>query len=469
MQGNGDARHVRHLSHDSPDLAPLTDADRDVMRASIREFYRVAGAGVPAIVFVPSPTALDAFLRRRRRMRHAGPAAVRDWRQRRRPLRLLLALAVAAIGLLCGLLLVQGWQAFEESADRWTDARTAAATVIWPLAALVTGAVLCSFVGRPGVERRWGDGAVSDRWHSPDDLTHAEPSRVAGVPDGSARPIVWRLAGAAGGPGKTRHVDAGAALDARWTGDADASQARWPDALRISQRYRPGQRLLVPFATARGGAQTVLPFWTTVARVGWAVAEGLVVPSDRLRHELAVRTATDKAFAWAGFRYVAIVVEPPVSMRAEAVPDGSLRLHADREAALVWADGERQYFLHGVRVPEQLLLGNWSAGDIHREPDSAVRRAAIERMGWRAYVEQARLHPVARQPDPGNPDAELMLYDIPEGTARLLVMRNGSPDRSGGMREFAELVPRWLGDPVQAAAWQYGCSADEYRRMQRRT
>jgi hypothetical protein len=48
-------------------------------------------------------------------------------------------------------------------------------------------------------------------------------------------------------------------------------------------------------------------------------------------------------------------------------------------------------------------------------------------------------------------------------------MTNGSPDRTGEIRRYAETVPASIHDPVAAAAWQYECPVDVYRALQRRT
>ncbi|MCP9955552.1 hypothetical protein [Actinomadura madurae] len=48
-------------------------------------------------------------------------------------------------------------------------------------------------------------------------------------------------------------------------------------------------------------------------------------------------------------------------------------------------------------------------------------------------------------------------------------MTNGSLERDGTRREFAELVPGWIRDPVRAAAWQIGLTAHQYRETVRRT
>ena len=101
-----------------------------------------------------------------------------------------------------------------------------------------------------------------------------------------------------------------------------------------------------------------------------------------------------------------------------------------------------------------------------------VRRIAIERMGWQQYVARAGLTLVAETADPGNPNAVLRLYDLPAehfDGVRLLVMRNGSPDRSGTDRYYGEAVPGHLDDPIAAVAWQYGVTPQEYLALQRRT
>jgi hypothetical protein len=90
-------------------------------------------------------------------------------------------------------------------------------------------------------------------------------------------------------------------------------------------------------------------------------------------------------------------------------------------------------------------------------------------LGWETYIRRADLRPVATAPDPGNDGAVLRLFDIPGANARVLVMRNGSPDRSGALRLYAEVVPSTIDDPVAAAAWQYGCPVEAYRQLQRRT
>jgi hypothetical protein len=174
---------------------------------------------------------------------------------------------------------------------------------------------------------------------------------------------------------------------------------------------------------------------------------------------------------WAHPSFV-MISEPPVETHLEELPDGGPRLHRSDGPALRWLDGEQAAFWHGVEVPLDLITTGWSVERIHAEHNSEVQRGAIERIGWPAYLDQAGLQLVARCPDPGNAPHHLALYEDPRGRigdSRILVMTNGSPDRDGAVLRYAEPVPASIGDPVEAAAWQYDIPADVYRTMARRT
>jgi len=62
--------------------------------------------------------------------------------------------------------------------------------------------------------------------------------------------------------------------------------------------------------------------------------------------------------------------------------------------------------LHGTLVPEWVLSGP-TADLIRAEPNIEVRRSAIGRLGWDAYIRDAGMTLVASGPDPGHQDGEL--------------------------------------------------------------
>jgi hypothetical protein len=197
----------------------------------------------------------------------------------------------------------------------------------------------------------------------------------------------------------------------------------------------------------------------------------LHLPGDLWQREQARRDLCLAGPGWF-FRHLCVISDRPTILRVE-VSNDTEDLHCADGPAAAWADGWALHFWHGVRVPADLIEGDgWSVERIHREPNTEIRRAAIERIGWATYIQRAGLRPVASAPDPGNAPHHLELYDPPPGIApdaRILVMTNGSPDRSGHRRRYAELVPADIDDPVTAAAWQYGADRETYAHLNRRT
>ncbi len=161
------------------------------------------------------------------------------------------------------------------------------------------------------------------------------------------------------------------------------------------------------------------------------------------------------------------MAERPVAVHSEPLAGshhGELRLHR--------ADGLANV-LHGTPVPGW-VLGGPTVDLIRAEPNIEVRRSAIERLGWDAYIRDAALTLVASCPDPGNPGAELGLYDDMPGTGwgapgRVLVVTNGTPEPGGHRRRYGINVPGDLDNPVGAAAWTYGLAGELYATLARRT
>lgn len=67
--------------------------------------------------------------------------------------------------------------------------------------------------------------------------------------------------------------------------------------------------------------------------------------------------------------------------------------------------------------------------------------------------------------DPNEPP----LDEAPIAPVNLLLMVNGSPDRSGAQRRYGETVPADITSAMEAAAWQYGVHPDAYAQLVRRT
>jgi hypothetical protein len=174
---------------------------------------------------------------------------------------------------------------------------------------------------------------------------------------------------------------------------------------------------------------------------------------------------------WPHLRFV-LVSDRPTLVRTESDSDSPGRLHCADGPAIEWRDGFRLFFWHGTRVPEWVIDGPTVAA-IAAEPNVEVRRCAIEAMGWDTYITRAGLRLVDRATDPGNVGCELRLYDLPPAVwgapSRVLLVSNGSAERDGTRRRYGLPVPPDAAGAVDAAAWTYGLTSEQYARVARRT
>ncbi len=201
-----------------------------------------------------------------------------------------------------------------------------------------------------------------------------------------------------------------------------------------------------------------LAFYDVFARIGMTGARRLA----------GMTTVAKAAGWWWPMRDAVILTERPVEMHR----DNQQRLHRAGGAALRYPDGFAVHAWHGRRVPDWAVT-NPTVEQIAAEANIEIRRCAIERLGWDRYITAAGLNLVGAADDPGNPGQRLELYDVPHqlwGTpTRVLLCTNGTPERDGTRHRFGLTTPATLADPVQAAAWTYGLSRDEYAKAQRRT
>ncbi|GAA4636439.1 hypothetical protein GCM10023196_086190 [Actinoallomurus vinaceus] len=163
-----------------------------------------------------------------------------------------------------------------------------------------------------------------------------------------------------------------------------------------------------------------------------------------------------------------VLSERPVAVSTEVWgDDGEVRLHSVDGPAVRYADGWDVHAWHGTPVPSW-VIADPTVERIARETNVEVRRCAIEHIGWAAYIDQAGLRLIATAPDPGNLGSELQLYDLRKD-ARVLLAVNGSVERDGRRRRYGLTVPGFLDDPIAAAGWTYGLSAEQYSLLLRRT
>ncbi|MDA0633283.1 hypothetical protein OUY22_07605 [Nonomuraea sp. MCN248] len=236
------------------------------------------------------------------------------------------------------------------------------------------------------------------------------------------------------------------------------------------------RRLVPVLEAAHGRPLRRVSWYEDVTTVAWQARH------DALRRlggvEVFSRAQERQARLWAAVarscgwwwprRDLCVLSERPAELRTEVCGErGEVRPHHGGGPAVRFADGWDVYAWHGTRVPCWVITDP-SVERISRERNVEVRRCAIERLGWGAYLDRAGLRLVAAAPDPGNPGSELRLYDVHTGT-RVLLAVNGSVERDGTRRRHGLTVPWYFDDPIAAAGWTYGLSADQYAGLLRRT
>jgi len=175
------------------------------------------------------------------------------------------------------------------------------------------------------------------------------------------------------------------------------------------------------------------------------------------------------AYWWWAYRDHAILTERPTELHRD--PLG--RLHCETGPAMSWPDGWGFHAWHGTRVPASLIEQGWTTKEIFAEPNAEIRRCAIERMGWDEFVTAAGLTQVGdAAADPGNPGHTLTLHDVPSAIygepVRVLLCVNGTVERDGTRRRFGLTVPATCRTPIEAAAWTYDLTPQQYATAQRR-
>ena len=204
----------------------------------------------------------------------------------------------------------------------------------------------------------------------------------------------------------------------------------------------------------------------------WSFAERLGVDFGLLSDGMHGWCAINRSCGWWWpYEGGVIMTDRPATLHLDAQG----RLHSTTEMATRYRDGWGLYAIHGMRVPEDVVLHPEAitTNAIWSEDNAEVRRVMIEQMGWDRFVAAARLTAVDECPDPANPPHVLQLFDLPEQVyeqpVRLLLMTNASPERDGTRRRYGLTTPASIGSALEAAAWLAGLDQETYARLERAT
>lgn len=141
--------------------------------------------------------------------------------------------------------------------------------------------------------------------------------------------------------------------------------------------------------------------------------------------------------------------------------DADNRLHSADGPAIEYPDGWGMYFWNGMQVSENIIrrLQTPSVEDIEHQPNTAIRRAMLERYGEARYIEERGAQVI-------HADAYGILYrcDFRYGEPLVMVrVVNRTPEPDGSYKHYWLRVPPTMRTAHEAVAWTFGLTPEQYR------
>ena len=160
---------------------------------------------------------------------------------------------------------------------------------------------------------------------------------------------------------------------------------------------------------------------------------------------------------WWAYEDVAILTERPTSLSL----DDRGRLHSDSDWAIYYPDGFGYCLVHGVEVPEHVVLdpSKITVKEIAAEQNVEVRRVMIEKYGQARYILDSGAT-LMHKDDWG----ELYRKEVSKDEPILMVkVVNSTPEPDGsGYRDYFLRVPPTTTTAREGVAWTFAQPAETY-------
>jgi hypothetical protein len=219
------------------------------------------------------------------------------------------------------------------------------------------------------------------------------------------------------------------------------------------------------------GSPSFVSFFTEVC--------GLALSDDMAARATAYAGTVESACWWWPHKDFVMVCERPTHIDR----DESGRLHSMSRCAIAWPDGYRLAFVHGLRVPEDVVEHpeNLSVSRIDGEANAEIRRVMVELYGRERYLRDSGAKLVDESVDALGQPLRLWRRQWPDGRViQCVEVANSTVEPDGSRRAFflgvhPECRPILndagsLGEPqaltaINAVASLVGMRGEEYRPM----
>lgn len=181
---------------------------------------------------------------------------------------------------------------------------------------------------------------------------------------------------------------------------------------------------------------------------------GVTLNARKYSHLDAWKYLAQNIWSWSCAKHHVFVIERPELFQL----DERNTLHSMTGPAVKFSDDFSIYSWHGTAIP-----GDWIENPDDLTPEIALmqsnteqRRAACEILGWTKIIQKLGGKTIDLNPDPSI--GELLELELPgSGRERFVKVRCGTG------RTFAIPVPPDMQTALQAVAWTYGLSEEEYK------
>jgi hypothetical protein len=149
------------------------------------------------------------------------------------------------------------------------------------------------------------------------------------------------------------------------------------------------------------------------------------------------------------------------SISVQVTLNADYQLHSiGTDPAVVYADGRKEYYVKGVRVPEFVVTQphRIKVDDINKEANVEVRRIMMERYGLSKYLQNSKAEMIDE-----DEFGKLWRVGIPGDEALVMVqVQNSTAEPDGTFKDYWLRVPPTMTSPAAAIAWTFRLDPGTY-------